>query len=56
LVRVRKILGVVALPEHLETVRAYRKSGDIAPEESADLDALEQDLKDRLKKEHDGES
>jgi hypothetical protein len=50
-----KFSAAFTLPERLEAVRAYRKSGDVTPEESADLDALEQDLKEKLKKEHGGE-
>jgi hypothetical protein len=48
--------GSFSLPEQLETARAYRKSGEISPEESADLDVLERILKEKIKKEHDGES
>jgi paraquat-inducible protein B len=42
------------IPEQLEAARAYRKSGDISPEENADLDKLEQELKEKLNKERDG--
>src|SRR5688572_20978942 len=38
-----KFSAAFSLPERLEAVRAYRKSGDVTPEEEADLDALEQD-------------
>jgi hypothetical protein len=51
-----KFSAAFSLPAKLEAVRAYRKSGDVTTEENADLDALEQELKDKLKKEHEGES
>ena len=44
------------LPDNLETARAYRKSGDVSEEEQDDLDDLERQLKDQLKKKHEGEA
>ena len=44
------------IPDQLEVARAYRKSGDVSESEQADLDALEKDLKDSIKKKHDGEA
>jgi len=50
-----KFSAPFTLPEQLETARAWRKRGDVAEDESADLDVLEKELKDRLKKEHESE-
>jgi len=45
-----------SLPEQLEIMRAYRKSGDVTGSDQADLDSLEEDLKERIKKKHDEET
>ena len=45
-----------SLPDQLGIARAYRKSGDVNEDDQADLDSLEEDLKDRIKKKHDGEA
>ena len=45
-----------SLPDQLGIARAYRKSGDVNESDQADLDSLEEDLKDRIKKKHDGEA
>ncbi len=45
-----------AIPDQLEVARAYRKSGDVSDDEQADLDTLEQDLKENIKKKHEGEA
>jgi hypothetical protein len=45
-----------ALPADLEAARAFRKSGEVAPDEQADLDELEDRLKKDIRKEHDGET
>jgi hypothetical protein len=45
-----------SLPDQLEVARAYRKSGDVSGSDQADLDSLEEDLKERIKKKHDGEA
>ena len=45
-----------AIPDQLEVARAYRKSGEVSDSEQTDLDALEEDLKERIKKKHDGET
>lgn len=47
--------GSFALPPGLETLRAFRKSGEVAPDEQAELDKLEDQLKKDIRKEHDGE-
>lgn len=44
-----------AIPADLETARAFRKQGDVAVNEQAELDELEQELKDDIRKEHEGE-
>jgi hypothetical protein len=44
-----------ALPADLETARAFRKRGDVDENEQAELDELEQQLKDEIKKDHEGE-
>ena len=48
--------GSFALPVDLEAARAFRKDGEVAPEEQAELDDLEQQLKKEIREEHDGES
>jgi len=45
-----------ALPSNLEAAPAFRKSGEIAPDEQAALDELEDRLKKDILKEHDGET
>jgi hypothetical protein len=45
-----------ALPADLEGARAFRKSGEVAPNEQAELDELEDRLKKDIRKEHDGEN
>ena len=45
-----------ALPADLESARAFRKSGEVAPNEQAELDELEDRLKKDIRKEHDGET
>jgi hypothetical protein len=41
------------VPDQLEALRAYRKSSEVAADESKELDALEDQLKERIK-EHTG--
>jgi hypothetical protein len=45
-----------ALPADLEAARAFRKSGEVAPDEQAELDELEDRLKKDIRKDHDGET
>ena len=45
-----------AIPADLEGARAFRKSGEVAPNEQAELDELEDQLKKDIRKEHDGET
>ena len=48
--------GSFALPADLEALRAFRKSGEVAPDEQSELDELEEQLKKDIRNEHDGES
>jgi hypothetical protein len=48
--------GPFALPADLEAARAFRKRGEVAPDEQAELDDLEDQLKKEIRKEHDGET
>jgi len=48
--------GSFALPADLEAARAFRKDGEVTPEEQSDLDDLEQQLKKEIREEHDGET
>jgi hypothetical protein len=45
-----------ALPADLEGAPAFRKDGDVAPDEQSELDQLEEQLKKDIRKEHDGET
>jgi hypothetical protein len=45
-----------SVPADLEAARAFRKRGDVAENEQAELDELERQLKDEIKKEHEGEA
>jgi hypothetical protein len=45
-----------ALRSNLKAVHAFRKRGDVDENEQAELDELEQQLKDDIKKEHEGEA
>jgi len=45
-----------ALPTDLEAARAFRKSGEVAPDEQAELDELEDRLKKDIRKEHERET
>jgi hypothetical protein len=51
-----KFSSPFALPANLEVGRAFRKSGEIPSDEQAELDQLEELLKEDIKKEHDGEA
>jgi hypothetical protein len=51
-----KFSSPFALPADLETARAFRKSGEVVPDEQAELDELEDQLKNDIRKEHDGEA
>jgi hypothetical protein len=51
-----KFSSPFALPADLETARAFRKSGEVVPDEQAELDKLEDQLKNDIRKEHDGET
>jgi len=51
-----KFSSPFALPADLEAARAFRKSGEVAPGEQAELDELEDQLKNDIRKEHDGEA
>jgi hypothetical protein len=44
------------VPDQLEVARAYRKSGDVSDPELADLDDLERELKEAIRKRHEGEA
>jgi hypothetical protein len=46
----------LALPPNLKAARAFRKRGDVDENEQAELDELERQLKDDIKKEHEGEA
>jgi hypothetical protein len=50
-----KFSAPFAIPADLEAARAFRKRGDVTENEQAELDELEQELKDDIKKEHEGE-
>lgn len=52
----QKFSDTFVLPENIETARAYRKTGDVSADEEADLNELEQQLKDDIKKQDDSES
>lgn len=41
-----------ALPADLEAARAFRKDGEVVPDEQAELDELENQLKKDIRKEH----
>jgi len=51
-----KFSAPFALPADLEAARAFRKSGEVARDEQAELDELEDRLKKDIRKEHDGET
>jgi hypothetical protein len=51
-----KFSAPFALPADLEGTRAFRKSGEVAPDEQAELDELEDRLRKDIRKEHDGET
>lgn len=51
-----KFSAPFVLPSDLQAARAFRKSGEVAPEEQIELDALEEQLKNDVRKEHDGEA
>jgi hypothetical protein len=48
--------SVVVLPADLAVARAYRKSGDLSETEQLDLDQLEEELKEKVKKENEQET
>jgi hypothetical protein len=48
--------GPYTVPEQLESVRAYRKSGEVSDGEQSELDDLEQRLKESIKRDHEGET
>ena len=50
-----KFSAPFALPADLEAARAFRKRGDVAENEQAELDELEQQLKGDIKRDHEGE-
>lgn len=45
-----------APPTDLEAARAFRKGGNVGENEQAELDELEQQLKNDIRKEHEGET
>jgi hypothetical protein len=47
-----KFLSAIVLPADFQVARAYRKSDDLSDADKADLDRLEEDLKQRVKKEN----
>jgi hypothetical protein len=47
-----KFRSATALPADFQVARAYRKSDDLSDADVADLDRLEEDLKQRVKKEN----
>lgn len=53
---IEKFRSGFAIPQNLESVRAYRKSGDVSTSDQEDLDKLEQELKERVRKENEGKS
>jgi hypothetical protein len=48
--------GPYTMPDLLEAARAYRKSGDVSQAEQAELDEFEQQLKESIAKENEGDS
>lgn len=42
------------LPANLEAARAYRKTGDVSEHDERDLDRLERELKEKVKRENEG--
>src|SRR5579863_156366 len=42
------------LPPNLEAVRAYRKTGDVSQADQEELDRLERELKQKVKRENEG--
>ena len=53
---IERFSGSFALPADLEALRAFRKSGEVAPDEQSELDELEDQLKKDIRKDYDGES
>ena len=51
-----KFSAPFAPPADLEAARAFRKSGEVAPNEQAELDELEDQLKKDIRNEHDRET
>ena len=47
-----KFRSLFALPKDLEVARAYRKSEDLSEADQMDLDQLEEELKEKVKKEN----
>jgi hypothetical protein len=47
-----KFLSAYVLPANFQVSRAYRKSDDLSDLDKADLDRLEEELKQRVKKEN----
>jgi hypothetical protein len=47
-----KFRSAIVLPANFQVARAYRKSDDLSDADKADLDRLEEDLKQRVKKEN----
>lgn len=44
------------IPSNLEAARAYRKTGDVSEVDQEELDRLEQELKEKVKKENEGKT
>jgi len=51
-----KFASSFALPSNIEVARAYRKSGELSESDKRDLDTLEQQLKEKVKKENERKS
>lgn len=47
-----KFLSAFVLPDNFQVARAYRKSDDLSDLDKADLDRLEEELKQRVKREN----
>jgi hypothetical protein len=47
-----KFLSSFSLPPNVEVVRAYHRSGDLSESDQADLDRLEAELREKVKKEN----
>ncbi len=51
-----KFSAPFAIPDDLEAVSAFRKRGEVAPDEQSELDELEEQLKNDIRNARDGET